>query len=180
MTQLILALTVGILFACGAYLVMRRGQIKLILGLGLLSHGVNLLLFGSGKLTLGEPPIFTDKKNFLVELATRQLADPLPQALILTAIVISFGITAFMIVLINRRHTITNSDVVQGELVPLLLEGDPFSGDSSTGQEENGFDWLAYEVDEIYERGQMGTFWARVSSDADESAALEREGYDQR
>ena len=176
MTQLILALTVGTLFACGAYLVMRRGQIKLILGLGLLSHGVNLLLFGSGKLTLGEPPIFADKKNFLVELATRQFADPLPQALILTAIVISFGITAFMIVLINRRHTITNSDVVQGELVPLLLEGDPFA----TGQRQNaeGFDWLAFEVDEVYERGQMGNFRGVVTPDSDESAALEKDGYD--
>lgn len=177
MTQLILALTVGILFACGAYLVMRRGQIKLILGLGLLSHGVNLLLFGSGPLTLGQPPIFADKKNFLAELARGGLADPLPQALILTAIVISFGITAFMIVLVNRRHTITNSDVVQGELVPLLLEGDPFAADI---QESSGYDWLAYEVDEVYERGRMGERGSRVSPDSDESAALEREGYDQR
>ncbi|MCL4836095.1 MAG: Na+/H+ antiporter subunit C, partial [Caldilineaceae bacterium] len=153
MTQLVLALAVGILFACGAYLVMRRGQIKLILGLGLLSHGVNLLLFGSGKLTLGEPPIFTDKENYLVQLAQGGLADPLPQALILTAIVISFGITAFVIVLVNRRHTITNSDLVQGELVRLLLEGDPFATDL---QENNSYDWLAYEVDEVYERGKMG------------------------
>jgi len=177
MTQLILALTVGILFACGAYLVMRRGQIKLILGLGLLSHGVNLLLFGSGKLTLGEPPIFADKKNFLAQLAQGGLADPLPQALILTAIVISFGITAFVIVLVNRRHTITNSDLVQGELVRLLREGDPFATDL---QDNNDYDWLAYEVDEVYERGKMGEWGSRVSPDEDESAALEREGYDQR
>ncbi len=177
MTHLILALTVGILFACGVYLVMRRGQIKLILGLGLLSHGVNLLLFGSGPLTLGKPPIFSDKKNFLAELAQGGMADPLPQALILTAIVISFGITAFMIVLVNRRHTITNSDVVQGELLPLLLEGDPFAAER---QESSGYDWLAYEVDEVYERGRRGEKGSRISSDADESAALEREGYDQR
>lgn len=177
MTQLILALTVGILFACGAYLVMRRGQIKLILGLGLLSHGVNLLLFGSGRLTLGEPPIFADKENFLTQLAQGGMADPLPQALILTAIVISFGITAFVIVLVNRRHTITNSDVVQGELVPLLVEGDPFATEL---QESSDYDWLAYEVDEVYERGQMGSSGSRVSLDQDESAALEREGYDQR
>ncbi|MBI3957808.1 MAG: Na+/H+ antiporter subunit C [Chloroflexi bacterium] len=177
MTQLILALTVGILFACGAYLVMRRGQIKLILGLGLLSHGVNLLLFGSGRLTLGQPPIFADKQNFLADLARGRLADPLPQALILTAIVISFGITAFVIVLVNRRHTITNSDVVQGELVPLLVEGDPFGAEIREGY---GYDWLAYEVDEVYERGQMDARGSRVSPDEDESAALEREGYDQR
>lgn len=177
MTHLLLAFTVGVLFACGAYLVMRRGQIKLILGLGLLSHGVNLLLFGSGPLTLGRPPIFLDKKNYLAELAQGGLADPLPQALILTAIVISFGITAFVIVLVNRRHTITNSDVVQGELVPLLLEGDPFGQEM---QETPGFDWLAFEVDELYEREQMGERGAPVSLDQDESAALERDGYDQR
>jgi len=177
MTQLILALTVGILFACGAYLILRRGQIKLILGLGLLSHGVNLLLFGSGALTRGEPPIFADKANFASELSTRHLADPLPQALILTAIVISFGITAFMIVLVNRRHTITNSDVVQGELVPLLLEGDPFAaGIEGT----DGYDWLAYEVDEVYERDHMGRRGSRVLPDQDESAALEKDGYDLR
>jgi len=174
--QLILALTVGILFACGAYLIMRRGQIKLILGLGLLSHGVNLLLFGSGKLSRGAPPIFADKANFLAELAAGSIADPLPQALILTAIVISFGITAFVVVLVNRRHTITNSDVVQGELVPLLQEGDPFGPGRVT---ESGFDWLAYEVDEVYEREQMqGADW--VSVDEDESAALEKDGYDLR
>lgn len=177
MTQLIVALTVGILFACGAYLVMRRGQIKLILGLGLLSHGVNLLLFGSGSLSRGVPPIFADKKEFAAELATRAFADPLPQALILTAIVISFGITAFVIVLVNRRHTITNSDVVQGELVPLLLEGDPFGPED---REAVGYDWLAYEVDEVYEREQLREQTARVLPDQDESAALERDGYDQR
>jgi len=155
---------------------MRRRQIKLILGLGLLSHGVNLLLFGSGRLTPGQPPIFADKKNFLAQLAQGEMADPLPQALILTAIVISFGITAFMIVLINRRHTITASDIAQGELAPLLREGDPFG---SQPQDVDGFDWLPYEVDEVYERKQMQGA-SRVSLDADESAALERDGYDLR
>ena len=176
MTQLVLALTVGILFACGAYLIMRRGQIKLILGLGLLSHGGNLLLFGSGKLSRGAPPIFADKSNFLAELTAGGIADPLPQALILTAIVISFGITAFVIVLVNRRHTITNSDVVQGELVRLLQEGDPFG---SERLDESSFDWLAYEVDEVYEREQMrGADWVLMNED--ESAALEKDGYDLR
>ena len=53
MIILLLALAVGSLFASGTYLIMRRGQIKLILGLALLSHGVNLLIFGSGRLTEG-------------------------------------------------------------------------------------------------------------------------------
>lgn len=177
MIHLILALTVGILFACGAYLIMRRGQIKLILGLALLSHGVNLLLFGSGQLTRGAPPIFADKKNYVAELARlaeQPMADPLPQALILTAIVISFGITAFVIVLVNRRHTITNSDAVHGELIPLLMEGDPFGNQS---QDAGSYDWLPHEVDEFYERARMQGA-APVVMDGDESAALERDGYD--
>lgn len=179
MIHLILALTVGILFACGAYLIMRRGQIKLILGLGLLSHGVNLMLFGSGQLTRGAPPIFADKKNYLDELgrlAERPLADPLPQALILTAIVISFGITAFVILLVNRRHTITNSDVVHGELIPLLMEGDPFG---NPNLDAGSYDWLPHEIDELYERERMQGATPAVM-DADESAALEKDGYDLR
>jgi len=100
MTGLLLALVVGALFTGGAYLILRRGEIKLILGLALLSHGVNLLLFGTGALKRGIPAIL-DKSQPLGDLAL--YPDPLPQALILTAIVISFGISAFVIVLVNRR-----------------------------------------------------------------------------
>ncbi len=100
MTGLLLALVVGVLFAGGTFLVLRRGEIKLILGLALLSHGVNLLLFGTGALHRGVPAILAKGKP-LGDLAN--YPDPLPQALILTAIVISFGITAFVIVLVNRR-----------------------------------------------------------------------------
>jgi multicomponent Na+:H+ antiporter subunit C len=132
MIIIMLALTVGVLFATGTYLILRRGQIKLILGLGLLSHGVNLLLFGSGRLTVGKPPIITDAQHAveegaaLVGAANASLADPLPQALILTAIVISFGITAFVIALVHRRHELTSSDVLQGEIVAILRHVDPF------------------------------------------------------
>lgn len=145
MTQFVLALTVGCLFACGTYLLLRRGQIKLILGLGLLSYGVNLLLFGSGELSREKPPVFPDKYNYLADLAQGGMADPLPQALILTAIVISFGITAFIIALINRRHTIAHTDVVHGEQAALLQEGDPFR---EGNDDSDDFDWLPYEVDD--------------------------------
>ncbi len=176
MIALLLAIAVGSLFASGAYMIMRRGQIKLILGLGLLSHGVNLLLFGSGALTMGRPPIFLDKKKYAETLATVVPADPLPQALILTAIVISFGITAFVIVLINRRHTITATDVVHGELVPLLREGDPF--DFSESQDTDEYDWLAYEVDEVYDSDESLTgSTQRPTSEIDESEAMKRVDY---
>lgn len=180
MVAIVLALTVGLLFACGTYMILRRGQIKLILGLGLLSHAVNLLLFGSGTLTRGEPPIFVDKESFAERLQETALADPLPQALILTAIVISFGITAFVIVLVNRRHTLSNTDTVQGEYVRLLREGDPFDltglqSEAGAATRTSGHDWLAYELDEVYDQDEMPRGWTPPSSEEDESAALEEE-----
>lgn len=174
MIALLLAIAVGTLFACGANMILRRGQIKLILGLTLLSHGVNLLLFGSGRLTEGRPPIFLDKKKYAESLAAVLPADPLPQALILTAIVISFGITAFVIVLVNRRHTITDTDVVHGEFVPLLREGDPF--DISEPSDPDEYDWLAYEVDEVYDSDEFRAGLAPTQpSQGDESRAMEED-----
>ncbi len=176
MISILLAFAVGSLFACGAYMIMRRGQIKLILGLGLLSHGVNLLLFGSGRLAEGRPPIFLHKESYAETIAWSLPADPLPQALILTAIVISFGITAFVIVLVNRRHTITATDYVHGEFVPLLKEGDPF--DFSEPSEIDQYDWLAYEVDEVYDSDEpLSGLPPRPPSEHDESAAMEEDNY---
>ena len=176
MTSLLLALAVGSLFAAGAFMILRRGQIKLILGLALLSHGVNLLLFGSGELTEGRPPIFMDKTHYGETLASYPPADPLPQALILTAIVISFGITAFVIVLVNRRHTIAATDYVHGEFVPLLREGDPFDFTESTQVDQ--YDWLAYEVDEVYDSDDLPAgFPSSPPSEQDESEAMEEDEY---
>ncbi|MCB0114976.1 MAG: Na+/H+ antiporter subunit C [Caldilineaceae bacterium] len=98
-----MAVQIGVLFACGAYLVLRRGEIKLILGLALLSHAVNLLIFSTGGWQRGLPPLL-DKEEPLGALGA--YVDPLPQALILTAIVISFAITAFVVVLVNRRFEV--------------------------------------------------------------------------
>lgn len=176
MISLLLAIAVGSLFASGAYLILKRGQIKLILGLALLSHGVNLLLFGSGRLTEGRPPIFVYKADFTETIAWNLPADPLPQALILTAIVISFGITAFVIVLVNRRHTITNTDYVHGEYVTLLREGDPFDFSDSTDTDQ--YDWLAYEVDEVYDSEEpLSGLPPLPPSERDESSAMERDNY---
>ena len=103
MNSAIFALGVGMLFATGTFLVLRRRPIKLLLGLGLLTHGVNLLIFSTAAKESGLPPI-EDKATFAGDITP--YVDPLPQALILTAIVISFGITAFIVMLINRRHAI--------------------------------------------------------------------------
>ncbi len=103
--SLILALTLGILYATGFYLLLRRSMVKLIIGLIILSHAINLLLFLMGRLVPGTPPLI---KNGLEQLSGTY-ADPLPQALILTAIVIGFGLQIFAIVLIRKTYQAMNS-----------------------------------------------------------------------
>lgn len=155
MTALMLALLVGVLFACGAFLILQRGQIKLILGLGLLSHGVNLALFGTGELTRGAPPILPHAGDVAAILATPVYADPLPQALILTAIVISFGVTAFIVVLASRRDAFTGSDLAPGELASVLNTADPFAAHdprAALPEAADDYDIFQYELDEVYDR----------------------------
>ncbi|HOE96917.1 MAG TPA: Na+/H+ antiporter subunit C [Candidatus Sumerlaeota bacterium] len=105
--QAVLILTVGILYAAGIYMMMRRSIVKLIIGLGLLGHAANLLIFTAGGLRRGAPA-FIDPDQSAAALA--QIADPIPQALILTAIVIGFGVQAFSIVLIRRVYQVNGND----------------------------------------------------------------------
>lgn len=104
--NVLMALIVGVLYAAGLYLMMRRSIVKLIIGLALLSHGANLLIFLMGGLTRGRPPIVPPgAKNLALPYA-----DPVPQALILTAIVIGFGVLAFAVVLIRRVNQALGTD----------------------------------------------------------------------
>jgi multicomponent Na+:H+ antiporter subunit C len=102
----LMALIVGVLYGTGLYLMMRRSIVKLIIGLALLSHGANLLIFLMGGLTKGRPPIIPVG----AEQLSMPYADPLPQALILTAIVIGFGVLAFAVVLIRRVNQALGTD----------------------------------------------------------------------
>lgn len=104
--ELLLALVVGILYASGIYMMLRRSLVKLIIGLILLGNGANLLIFLLGRITKGAPAIIEDDAQILAEI----YADPIPQALILTAIVISFGLQAFAIVLIKRAYQVVKTD----------------------------------------------------------------------
>lgn len=104
--SVVLAFTIGGLYAAGLYLMLRRNLAKLILGLALLGNAANLLIFTVGGLTRARPPL-------VPEGATEPpatIADPLPQALILTAIVIGFGVLAFAEVLAYRAFQATGSD----------------------------------------------------------------------
>ena len=104
--EFLLAILVGALYAAGLYLMMRRSIVKLILGLALLGHAANLLIFTIGRLNNGQPPLIPDG----FEQMTGSFADPLPQALILTAIVIGFGVQAFALVLVKRVYQTLGTD----------------------------------------------------------------------
>jgi len=104
--ETVLAFVIGILYAAGIYMIMRRSIVKLILGLSLLGHASNLLIFTVGRLTRGNAALIPDG----AERLTGDFSDPLPQALILTAIVIGFGVQAFAIVLVRRTYNVVDAD----------------------------------------------------------------------
>ncbi len=104
--EVALSFVIGGLYAAGFYLVMRRNIVKLIIGLALLGHAANLLIFTMGRLTRGHPPVLHDWDTRLMP----PFADPIPEALILTAIVIGFGVQAFATALIRRSYETVGSD----------------------------------------------------------------------
>jgi multicomponent Na+:H+ antiporter subunit C len=103
----LLAATAAALFGIGTYLVLQRKLSRIIIGIALLSHGANVLMVGSGE--AGNAPIIG---NGSIE----DLADPMPQALALTAIVISFGVTALLLALAYRSWLLTSDDEVQDDI----------------------------------------------------------------
>lgn len=108
--EALLSLIIGALVGCGTYLTLRGRTFPVVLGLTLLSYGVNLFLFATGRLVIGLPPV--------VSSGAAGYADPLPQALVLTAIVISFGMTAFVIMLALKARAELGNDHVDGRASP--------------------------------------------------------------
>jgi multicomponent Na+:H+ antiporter subunit C len=106
--EILLALASGVLYAVGIYLMLRRRLAQLIIGLSLLSNGTNLLIFTAGGLTRARPPVVPAGEEQLLP----PYADPVPQALVLTAIVIGFGLLAFSLVLAHRVHATVGTDDV--------------------------------------------------------------------
>lgn len=104
--EIALVVIIGFLYSSGVYMLLRRSLVKLIIGLILLGNGANLLIFLLGSLVKGRPPVIPMSEKVLIGA----FADPIPQALILTAIVISFGLQAFAIVLIKRVYAVIESD----------------------------------------------------------------------
>ena len=99
-----LAIAIGLLSSCGVYLMLRARTFPVILGLTLLSYAVNLFLFASGRLVVNAPPIISTEAS--------HYTDPIPQALVLTAIVIGFGMTAYIVTLALRGLAESGGDHV--------------------------------------------------------------------
>ncbi|KAB2325184.1 Na+/H+ antiporter subunit C [Betaproteobacteria bacterium SCN1] len=104
--EALVALVIGTLTACGVYLTLRGQTFPVVLGLTFLSYAVNLFIFVMGRLAVGMPPVISSVAS--------GYTDPLPQALVLTAIVISFGMTAFVIVLALKARAELGNDHVDG------------------------------------------------------------------
>lgn len=105
---LTLAVLIGLLFAAGTYLLLQRTLTRIILGLSLYGHAVNVLLLMSGG-RAGAPPLATEGEPV-------PMVDPLPQAMALTAIVITFGIVAFLLALAYRSWTLTGGDEAEDDI----------------------------------------------------------------
>lgn len=107
--EFVMAIVIGVLFMAAVYLILSRSLLKVILGTGLLSHGAHLLILTMGGFKGEAPPVLAE--------GVTDYVDPLPQALILTAIVISFGVTAFILVLSYRtygEHKTDNMNLMKG------------------------------------------------------------------
>ncbi|MBU8880390.1 Na(+)/H(+) antiporter subunit C [Bacillus sp. FJAT-29790] len=100
--ETLMSILIGLFFTIGTYLILSKSLLRIILGTSIISHGVNLLILTMGRLKTGGPPLLGEK--FIA------FTDSLPQALILTAIVINFGVTALFLVLSYRTFKTLGTD----------------------------------------------------------------------
>lgn len=108
--ELIIALAIGVLTTCGVWLLLRPRTFQVIIGLSLLSYAVNLFIFGMGRMRINAAPVLD---SALTDLG--HYTDPVPQALVLTAIVIGFAMTALFLVVLLAARGLTGTDHVDGE-----------------------------------------------------------------
>ena len=120
MMELVLALAIGVLAGSGVWLLLRPRTFQVIMGLSLLSYAVNIFIFAMGRLKSGAPPVLAGEVS-----DPARYTDPTPQALVLTAIVITFGMTALMVILSLRSFLESGSDQVDGRIEPDEIEDQP-------------------------------------------------------
>lgn len=103
--EIVISILAGFLFTVGIYNILQKQLLRIAIGTGLISHGAHLFILTMGKLKRGQPPI--------IQEGITQYTDPLPQALILTSIVISFGVTSVILVLAYRTINENNTDNIE-------------------------------------------------------------------
>ena len=108
---LVLSIAIGFLVASGVWLLLRPRTYQVVIGLALLSYAVNLFIFSMGRLWIDKPPVVPQSADAIDPMA---YADPLPQALVLTAIVIGFATTALFLVVLLAARGLTGTDHVDG------------------------------------------------------------------
>lgn len=134
-----LAAGAAVLFGVGTYLVLQRTLTRVVIGLSLLTHGANVVLLLSGG-RAGRPPVVDGAGAVLVSASRPDgVADPLPQALALTAIVIAFGTTAFLLTLAYRNYRLAGSDEVEDDVEDRRVaevepDDDLIDGDEAWGE----------------------------------------------
>jgi multicomponent K+:H+ antiporter subunit C len=107
--ELVLSLGIGVFAAAGIWLILRPRTFQVVLGLSLLSYAINLFIFAMGRLTVGAPPVLGSGPDVV------SVDDPVPQALVLTAVVISFALSALFLVVLLAARGVTGSDHVDGQ-----------------------------------------------------------------
>jgi multicomponent K+:H+ antiporter subunit C len=112
--EAVMSLAIGIVFAAGIWLVLRPRSFQVLAGLMLMSYAVNLFIFAMGRLWVDKPPLISVDKAADTPIDPAALADPLPQALVLTAIVIGFATTALYLVVMIGARGLTGTDHVDG------------------------------------------------------------------
>ncbi|MGC9540514.1 Na(+)/H(+) antiporter subunit C [Streptomyces sp. UG1] len=126
-----MAVVVGGLFAMGFYLMTQRSLMRIVLGFVLLGHGTNLLLLVAGGVP-GRPPVLNGESA-----DPERIADPLPQAMALTAIVITFGLTAFLMALAYRSWHLSGHDEVRDDVADRRIRAAQERGESEAGPERD-------------------------------------------
>ncbi|MEO9340902.1 Na+/H+ antiporter subunit C [Mesorhizobium sp. SB112] len=107
--ELVLAIAIGVMVGSGVWLLLRPRTYQVIIGLSLISYAVNLFIFGMGRLRMNAPPVVASGR-----VDPAQFTDPVPQALVLTAIVIGFAMTALFLVVLLASRGMTGTDHVDG------------------------------------------------------------------
>ncbi|MEE1622338.1 Na(+)/H(+) antiporter subunit C [Zafaria sp. J156] len=166
--NVVMLLVMGVLFACGVYLLLERSLTRVLLGLVLISNGVNLLLLTAGGLP-GMAPLYDSA------IEPGAYSDPLPQALILTAIVITFAVTAFLLAMIYRSWVIARRDEVVDDVEDRrVAEQSHFDFEEDSEIEADTTEFTS-EDDDAAARAKAAVAAERRQASAEESAGTSDE-----